>query len=105
MNACENPAPGNRKRGGQPGNRNAKKTGRHTAAMRLFRARIWEWRVRNRIILALAEAEIAASLALKELQRFGMDARVARRHHAPALGARLAAPVRHHAARRFDDRN
>ena len=75
------------------------------AKLRALFARLKVFEAQVRAALILAEAEIAAGLALKELQRFGMDARVARRHHAPALGARLAAPVRHHAARRFDDRN
>ena len=87
------------------GNANAVRSGRYTKEVRALFARLKVFEAQVRAALILAETEIAAGLALKELQRFGMDARVARRHHAPALGARLAAPVRHHAARRFDDRN
>ena len=49
-----------RKRGGQPGNRNAVRTGRHTAAVKAFRRRVWEWHQRTRLMLAWTEFLIAA---------------------------------------------
>jgi hypothetical protein len=46
------------KRGGQPGNRNALKTGAYTAPMRAWRAWGRDWRKRVRAALAQAEAEL-----------------------------------------------
>ena len=46
------------KRGGQPGSRNAFKTGAYTAPMRAWRAWGRDWRKRAKAALAQAEAEI-----------------------------------------------
>ena len=48
------------KRGGQPGNRNALKTGAHTAPIRAGRAWGRDWRKRVRAALAQAERELSA---------------------------------------------
>jgi hypothetical protein len=47
-----------RKPGGQPGNRNALKTGLHTAQVRAFDARVRACKRRVRELLKLAEAEL-----------------------------------------------
>jgi hypothetical protein len=49
-----------RKRGGQPGNRNALKTGWNTAHSRALRSEIWAWRRQTSALLKLAEDVIAA---------------------------------------------
>lgn len=49
-----------RKRGGQPGNRNAFRTGLHTAEVRRFHRRIRAWHERTRLLLAWTELVIAA---------------------------------------------
>jgi hypothetical protein len=49
-----------RKRGGQPGNKNALRTGRHTARVKRFRRRLGAWHGRARLLLAWAELVIAA---------------------------------------------
>jgi hypothetical protein len=49
-----------RRRGGQPGNKNALRTGRHTAEVKRFRRRVTAWRDRTRLLLAWAELVIAA---------------------------------------------
>lgn len=46
------------KRGGQPGNRNAYKTGAHTSPARAWRARVRDWRKRMKAALNQAEAEM-----------------------------------------------
>lgn len=51
-------------RGGQPGNRNALKTGAHIASMRAWRAWGRDWRKRVKVALVQAEAEIRAPAPL-----------------------------------------
>ena len=48
------------KRGGQPGNRNALKTGLHTAPVRAWRAQVRNWRKRVKLALAKADHELSA---------------------------------------------
>jgi hypothetical protein len=54
-----NPPESKRKPGGQPGNRNALKTGLHTAQIRAFDARVRACRKRVRALLKLAEAQLS----------------------------------------------
>ncbi len=49
-----------RKRGGQPGNPNALKTGWNTAHSKALRSEIWAWRRRTTALLKLAEEVLAA---------------------------------------------
>src|ERR1700742_3439057 len=55
----ETPTDPRRKRGGQPGNGNARKHGLYSAQSRLLAARIKVCRKRTRALLRLAELEIA----------------------------------------------
>jgi len=47
------------KRGGQLGNRNALKTGFHTAPVRAWRAQVRDWRKRVKLALAKADDELS----------------------------------------------
>ena len=47
-----------RKRGGQPGNRNAVKTGRDTAEAKRLRSMVWQFRRRTKAILAAVNADL-----------------------------------------------
>lgn len=47
------------KRGGQPANRNALKTGFHTAPVRAWRARVSDWRKRVKLAVAKADDELS----------------------------------------------
>jgi hypothetical protein len=58
-----------RRRGGQPGNRNALKVGAETAIMRAMRKRLREWRTENRRVLALARLELRLRAALARIDR------------------------------------
>ena len=49
------------KRGGHPGNRNALKTGAHTAPVRAWRARVRDWRKRVKLALTKANDELSGS--------------------------------------------
>ena len=69
MTNPEKPAAPRRRRGGQPGNRNAVKTGAETAQMRAMRKRIWDWRKQSRRVLALARCELQLRAALAQMDR------------------------------------
>ena len=58
-----------RRPGGQPGNRNAVKTGAETAIMRAMRKRVWDWRKENRRVLKLASLELRLRAALAQMDR------------------------------------
>ena len=58
MDGVESPKP--RKRGGQPGNRNAVKTGRDTAEAKRLRSMVWQFRRRTKAILAAVNADLDA---------------------------------------------
>jgi hypothetical protein len=49
-----------RKRGGQPGNRNAVKTGWNTADAKRLRSMVWQLRRRTKAILLAVNADLAA---------------------------------------------
>src|SRR5512135_2182776 len=113
MAALELSPPSARRRGGLPGNRNAVKSGRHTAEMRTFRRRIHVWRCRNRKVIKVARAELAVRNALRaiealrvqELKRGRVQSGIAGGKNLAALRARATLPVADSAARTFDDRN
>src|SRR5690242_16364919 len=113
MVVAELSAPARRRPGGQPGNRNAVKCGRHTAEMRAMRRRIHAWRCRNKTVLAEARFELAvrkgaraiAALGVEELERLRVQFRIACGNDLTALGATAALPVGDDAARAFDDGN
>ena len=49
-----------RRRGAQPGNRQALKTGLYTAEVRAIRGQIWQWQRTTRALLARAREELRA---------------------------------------------
>ena len=57
INAVESGEP--RKRGGQPGNRNAVKTGWNTAEAKRLRSMVWQFRRRTKAILSAIDADLA----------------------------------------------
>ena len=54
-----NPMEHQRKRGGQPGNSNARKSGLHTAEIRAFTTRVRNWKRRVRETLKFVEEKLA----------------------------------------------
>jgi hypothetical protein len=58
MRAVESSEP--RKRGGQPGNRNAVKTGWNTAEAKVLRSMIWQFQRQTRALLRDVRADLAA---------------------------------------------
>jgi hypothetical protein len=57
IDGVESPIPP--KRGGQPGNRNAVKTGWNTAESKQLRSMIWQWRRQTNALLAAIKADLA----------------------------------------------
>src|ERR1700761_5714981 len=95
MDALAISLPRKRKRGGQPGNLNALKTGLHRAHIRAFVARVRNWKRRSRALLKLVDAELSlrSALAAQNLDRLGVNARVATSQNSIAIDQRLAVPI------------
>ena len=85
--------PPGRKRGGQPGNSNARKSGLHTAEIRAFTARVRNWKRRVRETLKFAEEKLALRRLLTS-PNAGRSTRAARQAGGSLDedGAKISAP-------------